>query len=164
MFIHSFRASQVVLVVKNPPSSARDLGMIAGLGRSPGEGNHSSVQYSWLENPINRGTWQATVHKVAQSQTWLKKLSTSILLANIIEPGSVSCPNNRISLVLVMIVICLEGERFSKYWYIWGMLWRGAHCYHVILFVILGGCLVGSQEQDFKIMRLSWVGCRKKHL
>ena len=43
-----------------------DLGLIPGLGRSPGAGNGSPLQYSCLENPIDRGTWQATVHVVAK--------------------------------------------------------------------------------------------------
>ena len=47
----------------------RDLGLIPGLGRSPGEGNGNPFQYSCLENPMDRGAWQATVHEVAKSQT-----------------------------------------------------------------------------------------------
>ena len=42
------------------------MGLIPGLGRSPGEGNGSPLQYSCLENPINRGAWQATVHGVTK--------------------------------------------------------------------------------------------------
>ena len=49
--------------------SAEDLGPIPGLGRSPGEGNGNSLQYSCLGNPMDRGAWQATVHGVAQSRT-----------------------------------------------------------------------------------------------
>ena len=49
-------ASQVVLVVKNPPANAGDLGSIPGLGRSPGEGDSNPLQYSCLENPMDRGT------------------------------------------------------------------------------------------------------------
>ena len=45
-------------------------------GRSTGEGNSKPLQYSCLENPMDRGTWQATVHRVAESQTQLKWLST----------------------------------------------------------------------------------------
>jgi len=45
------------------------LGSISGLGRSPGEGNGMPLQYSCLENPMDRGAWQATVHGVAKSQT-----------------------------------------------------------------------------------------------
>ena len=45
--------------------NAGDLGLIPGSGRSPGEGNVYPLQYSCLENPINRGAWQATVHVVA---------------------------------------------------------------------------------------------------
>ena len=71
-FLYSKRASQVVLVVKNTPSSAgnvRDLGLIPGLGRSPGEGNGNPLQYSCLENPMDRGARKATVHGVTKSQT-----------------------------------------------------------------------------------------------
>ena len=57
-------------MVKNPPASARDardLGLTPGLGRSPGGGNGNLLQYSCLENPMDRGAWQATVHRVAKS-------------------------------------------------------------------------------------------------
>ena len=59
-------ASQVVLVVKNLPASAGDVGLIPGLERSPGEGNGNPFQYSRLENPMDRGAWQATVHGVTK--------------------------------------------------------------------------------------------------
>ena len=61
-------ASQVLLVVKNPPASAgdiRDTGSIPGLGRSPGGGRHGkALQSSCLENPMDRGAWRAAVHGV----------------------------------------------------------------------------------------------------
>ena len=53
-----------------------DLGLIPGLGRFPGEGNGYPFQYSFLENFMDRGTWQATVHGITKSQTQLKWLST----------------------------------------------------------------------------------------
>ena len=53
-------------VVKNPPANTGDVGLIAGSGRSPGEGNGNPLQYSGLENPMNRGAWQATVHGIAK--------------------------------------------------------------------------------------------------
>ena len=68
---HRRMASQVELVLKNLPANAgniRDMGLILGLERSPGEGNGNPVQDSSLENPMDRGTWQATVYRVAQSQ------------------------------------------------------------------------------------------------
>ena len=77
--ILSFEASQVVLVVKNPPASAgdiRDTGSIPGSGRSPGGGHGNPLQYSCLEDPMDRGAWQATVHRGAKSQTQLKQLRT----------------------------------------------------------------------------------------
>ena len=55
-------------------SNAGDAGLISGLGRPPG-GGVATHSYSCLENPMNRGAWQATVHRVAKSQTWLKRLS-----------------------------------------------------------------------------------------
>ena len=64
------------------PTSAgdtEDVGSIAGLGRSPKEGNGNLLQYSCLENPLDRGAWRATVHGVAESQAQLKQLSTHIL-------------------------------------------------------------------------------------
>ena len=51
---------------------ARDKGLIPGSGRSPGEGHGSPFQYSFLENPMDKGTWRATVHRVAKSWTRLK--------------------------------------------------------------------------------------------
>ena len=72
---------QVALVVKNPSARAgdiRDLGLIPGLGRSPGGEHGSPLQYSFLENPMDRGAWQAIVHRVAKSQSQLKWLSTHV--------------------------------------------------------------------------------------
>ena len=68
----SVETSQVTLVVKNQPANAgdiRDVGSIPELGRSPGGGHGNPLQYSCLENPMDRGAWQATVHRVAKSQT-----------------------------------------------------------------------------------------------
>ena len=56
---------------KESACDAGDLGLIFGSGRSPGEGNGNSLQYSCLENSTDRGPWWATVHGVAKSQTWL---------------------------------------------------------------------------------------------
>ena len=59
-------------MVKNPPANlgdSRDAGSIPGLGRSPGGGHGNPPQYSCLENPMDRGAWQAKVHGVTKSQT-----------------------------------------------------------------------------------------------
>ena len=55
---------------KESACKAGDLGSIPGSGRSPGEGNGYPVQYACLENPMDRGAWQATVHGVARSQRY----------------------------------------------------------------------------------------------
>ena len=69
----------MALVVKNLPANAgvrdvRDEGSIPGSGKSPGGGHGNPLQYSCLENPMDRGNWWATVHRVAESQTQLSSL------------------------------------------------------------------------------------------
>ena len=66
------RASQVALVVKNLPASAgdiRDAGSMPGPGRPAGGGHGNPLQYSCLENPMDREAWWATVHRVTKSWT-----------------------------------------------------------------------------------------------
>ena len=53
-------------MVKSLPSNAGDAGSIPGSGRSPGEGNDKPLQYSCLQNPMDRGAWRAAVHGVAK--------------------------------------------------------------------------------------------------
>ena len=65
------KTSQVALVVKNPPANAGDIidmGSIPGSGRSPGEENGNPLQYSCLENPMDREAWLVAVHWVAKSR------------------------------------------------------------------------------------------------
>ena len=72
-------------MVQNPPADAgdiRDGGSNPGLGRSPGGGHDNPLQYSCLENPMDRGDWWATVHRVTKSQTQLKWLSTHTYTIN----------------------------------------------------------------------------------
>ena len=64
----------MALVVKNSPANAGDIrekGLIPGWGRSPGGGHGNPLQNSCLENPVDRGAWQAAVHGVAKSQIGL---------------------------------------------------------------------------------------------
>ena len=79
--------------VKYPPASAGDEGSILGSERSPREGNGNPLQYSCLENTMDRGAWQDTVHGVAKRWTWLKQLSSS----------SSSSTQSRASLVAQMV-------------------------------------------------------------
>jgi len=69
----------MVLVTKNLLASAgdvRDIGLISGLGRSPGGGHGYPLQYSCLENPMDRGPYKATVHRVTKSWKQLKQHNT----------------------------------------------------------------------------------------
>ena len=65
-------ASQVALMLKNPSASTgdiRDMGSIPGLGRSPRRGHGNPLQYSCLENPMDRRVWRAAAHRIPKSQT-----------------------------------------------------------------------------------------------
>ena len=71
-------------MVKNPPADAgdiRDTGLIPGSGRSSGGGHGNSCQYSCLENPLDRGAWQAIAHSITKSQTRLKRVTTCLCTA-----------------------------------------------------------------------------------
>ena len=75
------RASQVAPVVKNPSANAGDargMHLVPGSERSPGEGCGNPLQYSCLENPMDRGAWQATVHGIGKSRNMAERLSTRV--------------------------------------------------------------------------------------
>ena len=61
---------------KESACNVGNMGLIPGLGRSPGEGHGNPPLYSCLENPMDRGTWQATIHRITKSWLQLKQLST----------------------------------------------------------------------------------------
>ena len=76
------RASPRGAMIKKPPANAGDiryLGSIHGLGRSPRGTNNKPLQYSCLENPMDRGAWQALIHRVTKSWTLPKQLSMHLL-------------------------------------------------------------------------------------
>ena len=65
-------------MVKNPPASVGDISDVASIpesGSSPGGGHSKPLQYSCLDYPVDRRTWPATVHRVTESRTWLKRPS-----------------------------------------------------------------------------------------
>ena len=63
----------------------REVGLIPGLGRSPGEGHGNPLQYSCLGNPLDRGPWWATVHRVTKSQIRVKRISTHTKLHMVVQ-------------------------------------------------------------------------------
>ena len=67
---------------KSSPHNAGYQGLILELGRSPGEGNDTPLQYSCLENPMDGEAWQATVHGVAKSLTWLSDFTFTFNVFN----------------------------------------------------------------------------------
>ena len=98
-------------MVKNPAANAgniRHVGSIPGSGRSPGEGHNNPFQYSCLENPMDRGSFQATVHKIAQRRTRLKWLRTHA--RTIVKSSYHKIPNLSHRLFLLII----QGLCFAK--------------------------------------------------
>ena len=75
-FYRPFPAGSVVKILLANAGNVRDAGSITGSGRSPGGGHSNPLQYSCLENHMDRGAWWATVHSVTKSWTQLKRLST----------------------------------------------------------------------------------------
>ena len=71
VYVHKYVGFPGVSVVKNLPANARDVGSILGSGRSPRKVNGNPLQYSCLENPMDRGVWSATFHGVTKNQTGL---------------------------------------------------------------------------------------------
>ena len=96
-------------VGKESTCNAGDSGLIPGLGRSPGEGKDHPLQYSCLENPMDRGAWQATVHGVTQSRTWLKWLSSSSQLQTVspVLPF-LGAPRQALVLVFPLLLLSLD--------------------------------------------------------
>ena len=66
-------------MVKNSPANAGDVGLIPGLGRSPGEGKGYPLQYSFLGNPMDRGAWQATVHRVPKESDVMRLNNITVM-------------------------------------------------------------------------------------
>ena len=92
--------------VKASACNAGDVGLIPGSRRSPGEGNGNPLQYSCLENPMDRGAWQATVHGVAKSRTWLSDF-TSLIFNFISEVLSCSFVWKVFFHLLICLILCV---------------------------------------------------------
>ena len=121
------------------PAMQGDLGFIPGWGRSPEEGNGNPLQYSCLENFMDRGAWWATVHEVTKNQTWLSDWHYHILLNVVIniygsQLTSYLIVNNwmlspkirnktRISAFAISIQHCTGGSSYS----IWARKWNIRH-------------------------------------
>ena len=122
LWVLPWRASQVALVVKNPPANTwdiRDVGSLPGLGKSPREGNGNPLQYSCLGNAMDRGAWWAIVHRVIRSRTWLKWLSMWYLDEMYLSPGGVCRAAAWLQLCRAK---SLTGKWGEGCWAIWALL------------------------------------------
>ena len=77
-------------MVKNPPANAEDAGLIPGSGRSPGEGNGNPLQYSCLENPMDRGAWQQFMESQRVGHDLVTKHTSTTRKTR--ERSKASCP------------------------------------------------------------------------
>ena len=89
----------MVVVVKNLPANTREQGSIPGSGSSPGGGHGNPLQYSGLEDPMNRGAWRATVHRV--TKRWMRLCLSGHLLEAIL----IACAPAAVSKVAVRICV-----------------------------------------------------------
>ena len=135
--------SQVVLVVKNPPASTRDIrdaGSISGSGRSPGGEHGKLLQHSYLESPMDRGPWRATVHRVTESRTRLKWLSTALAIPSRIEVRVLKSCTDTVSSVspFSFISVHLFGNSRAgcAYTYDWCTCLAKWSFYHTIMFFV----------------------------
>ena len=96
----SYDQSRYGSEVKASACNTGDLGLIPGSGRSPGEGNGNPLQYSCLENPMDRGAWWATVYGVAKSRTRLSDFTHS--LDSILKSRDITLPT-KVHLVKAMV-------------------------------------------------------------
>ena len=120
-------ASQVVLVVKNPPANAEDIrdpGSIPGWGRSPGGGHGYPLQYSCLENPTDRGTWQATVHGAPKSWTQLSNTLIVSFLAKLSKFWTSVTPSIKWEWLMLGSTWRVNDIRYIKHaWCLIGLGW-----------------------------------------
>ena len=86
-------------------SKAGDLGSILGLGRSPGEGNGYPHQYSWPENPMDRGAWRAIVHGVTKSGTRLSYSHTHTYKVCTCTHTHIVCTSNGLQISYIMLLL-----------------------------------------------------------
>ena len=99
---------------KEPTSQSRR-SKIPGSGRSPGGGNGNPLQYSCLGNPMDRGAWQATVQRVAKSQTRLQQLSTYVHTLNTREQWEITSSSHNFVIPIVPKVIKCHSHLIFKY-------------------------------------------------
>ena len=101
-------------MVKNLPANEGDAGSIPGLGRSSGEGYGNLLQYSCLENPMDRGAWWTTVHGVTKSRTWLS-LDLFHPLSMFEPESAITSPLNHLKTSLTYSWIALLWEKKAFY-------------------------------------------------
>ena len=89
-------------MVKNPPTNAEDSGPMPGLGRSPREGHGNPLQYSCLENPMDRGARWAMVHSITKNRTQLKRLSKHVRICICVTDSLCCTPETNTVIVIVV--------------------------------------------------------------
>ena len=105
-------------MVKNLPASEgdiRDVSLIPVLGRFPGGGHGNPLQYLCLENPMDRRTWQATVHRVSKSRTQLKQLSTHVLTSKFYQWNCTISTIHFCNIFLILLLFILFYFIFKLY-------------------------------------------------
>ena len=107
--------------VKASAYNAGDLGSIPGMGRSPGEGNGNPLQYLYLENVMDSGAWQATVHTVAKSWAWLRTHSCTLC----VRWRQFTCLDPTFTYLIPILHLSQHEHNFGKIY--WNCVWRWCH-------------------------------------
>ena len=114
-------------MVKNPPAKAgdiRDEGSFPGSGSSPGGGHGNPLQYSCLENPMDRGAWRAVIHRVTKSQAWLKRLSTRTFSSKLLSHPGCHTTLSSVSCTIQYVVIGYPFYYFLKFYFYFILLYN----------------------------------------
>ena len=114
--------------VKVSARNAGDLGLIPGMGRSPGEGNGNPLQYACLANPMDGGAWRATVHGVAKSRT---RLSDFTFTFKFLLIWTWNCSLYSQLLFMPLLSKC-GGDTLLKIYYLYNYLYKYLHKYYTI--------------------------------
>ena len=122
-------------VVKNPPANAGDaraLGSIPGFGRSPGVGNGDPHQYTCLENSMDRGAWQTTVHGVSKSRT---RLSAHAGVCTHTHTHIINCSHHAVHDILFYPLYFFPAERLKL-----------KYCHSKQSRILLGKCFINFES------------------
>ena len=121
-------------------ADVREAGSIPGSGRSPGWGHGNPLQYFCWDNPMDRGTWGAIVHRVSQTRLkWLSTHTTYVLTKHRILPCLGAVPSS----ILTFVLHSAQGNLYQRWAMVWEHCWKKALLSYLMLLWV-GGILFST--------------------